>query len=81
VGFWPRDARRTKAGVLMGRDKIRRLSGSRHPRQQLVLATLTSTDDIRSGDAVLGLRSYEVSLLRLLGKISNHHTIDLNESR
>ena len=32
VDFWPRDARRTKLGVPMGRDKTRRVSGSRHPR-------------------------------------------------
>jgi len=68
----------------MGRDKTRRLSGSRHLRQRLVLATLTSTgvtiDDIRSGDAAPGLRPYEVSLLRLLDKISDRHTIDLNET-
>nr|ACF86565.1 unknown [Zea mays] len=68
----------------MGRDKSRRLYGSRHFRQRLVLATLTSTavtiEDIRSGDASPGLRPYEVSLLRLLDKISDHHTIDLNET-
>ena len=49
-----------------------------------MLATLTSTgvtiDDIRSGDAAPGLRPYEVSLLRLLDKISDRHTIDLNET-
>ncbi|TVU15824.1 hypothetical protein EJB05_39363 [Eragrostis curvula] len=68
----------------MGREKARRLSGSRHFRQRLVLATLTSTaitiEDIRSGDAAPGLRPHEVSLLRLLDKISDHHSIDLNET-
>jgi RNA 3'-terminal phosphate cyclase-like protein len=67
----------------MGREKSRRLSGSRDFRQRLVLATLTSTavtiEDIRSGDAAPGLRPHEVSLLRLLDKISDSHTIDLNE--
>lgn len=66
----------------MGRDKTRRLTGSRHFRQRLVLATLTSTaitiEDIRSVDA--GLRPHEVSLLRLLDKISDHHSLELNET-
>ncbi|XP_006651990.2 probable RNA 3'-terminal phosphate cyclase-like protein [Oryza brachyantha] len=68
----------------MGRDKARRLTGSRHFRQRLVLATLTSTaitiDDIRSGGAAPGLRPHEVSLLHLLHKISDHHSVDLNET-
>jgi RNA 3'-terminal phosphate cyclase-like protein len=68
----------------MGREKSRRLSGSRHFRQRLVLATLTSTavtiEDIRSGDAAPGLRPHEVSLLRLIDKVSDHHTVDLNET-
>ncbi|BAF13725.1 probable RNA 3'-terminal phosphate cyclase-like protein [Oryza sativa Japonica Group] len=68
----------------MGRDKARRLSGSRHFRQRVVLATLTSTaitiDDIRSGGAAPGLRPHEVSLLHLLHKISDHHSLDLNET-
>uniref|UniRef100_A0A0E0D965 RNA 3'-terminal phosphate cyclase domain-containing protein n=1 Tax=Oryza meridionalis TaxID=40149 RepID=A0A0E0D965_9ORYZ len=48
----------------MGRDKARRLSGSRHFRQRVVLATLTSTaitiEDIRSGGAAPGLRPHEL---------------------
>ncbi|KAK3145590.1 hypothetical protein QOZ80_3BG0254830 [Eleusine coracana subsp. coracana] len=68
----------------MGREKARRFSGSRHFRQRLVLATLTCSpitiEDIRSGDAAPGLRPHEVSLLRLLDKISDHHSIDLNET-
>ncbi|WVZ61134.1 hypothetical protein U9M48_011054 [Paspalum notatum var. saurae] len=65
-------------------NEILRLSGSRHFRQRMVLATLTSKAvtivDIRSGDAAPGLRPHEVSLLRLLDKISDRHTIDLNET-
>ncbi|XP_066398226.1 probable RNA 3'-terminal phosphate cyclase-like protein [Miscanthus floridulus] len=68
----------------MGLEKSRRLSGSRDFRQRMVLATLTSTavtiEDIRSGDAAPELRPHEVSLLRLLDKISDLHTIDLNET-
>ncbi|KAJ1292874.1 hypothetical protein BS78_01G023700 [Paspalum vaginatum] len=61
-----------------------RFSGSRHFRQRMVLATLTSKAvtivDIRSGDAAPGLRPHEISLLRLIDKISDRHTIDLNET-
>ncbi|KAM0907802.1 hypothetical protein ACQ4PT_002395 [Festuca glaucescens] len=67
----------------MGRDKTRRLSGSRHFRQRMVLATLTSTPvtivDIRA-DGTPGLREHEVSLLRLLDKISDHSDIEINET-
>jgi RNA 3'-terminal phosphate cyclase-like protein len=67
----------------MGRDKARRLSGSRHFRQRLVLATLTSTPvtivDIRA-DGTPGLRDHEVSLLRLLDKISDHSDVEINET-
>jgi RNA 3'-terminal phosphate cyclase-like protein len=67
----------------MGRDKARRLSGSRHFRQRLVLAMLTSTPvtivDIRA-DGTPGLRDHEVSLLRLLDKISDHSDVEINET-
>ncbi|CAL4945252.1 unnamed protein product [Urochloa decumbens] len=63
---------------------VRRLSGSRHFRQRLVLATLKATtitiEDIRSGDAAPGLRLHEVSLLRLLDKISDQHRVEVNET-
>jgi ferredoxin len=68
----------------MERKKSRRLSGSRHFRQRLVLATLSFTDvtidEIRSGDAAPGLRPHEVSLLRLLDKISDGTKIEINET-
>ncbi|CAN6280713.1 unnamed protein product [Urochloa humidicola] len=63
---------------------VRRLSGSRHFRQRLVLATLTATtitiEDIRSGDAAPGLRPHEVSFLRLIDKISDRHSVEVNET-
>ncbi|CAL4928198.1 unnamed protein product [Urochloa decumbens] len=63
---------------------VRRLSGSRYFRQRLVLATLKATtitiEDIRSGDAAPGLRPHEVSLLRLLDKISDQHRVEVNET-
>ncbi|EMS54614.1 putative RNA 3'-terminal phosphate cyclase-like protein [Triticum urartu] len=66
----------------MGRDKSRRLSGSRDFRQRLVLATLTSTPitikDIRAGEG--GLRPHEMSLLHLIHKVSDQHVIDVNDT-
>ncbi|KAM3254637.1 hypothetical protein ACQJBY_048234 [Aegilops geniculata] len=66
----------------MGREKSRRLSGSRDFRQRLVLATLTSTPiiikDIRAGEG--GLRQHEMSLLHLLDKVSDQHVIDVNDT-
>ncbi|KAL5219283.1 hypothetical protein ABZP36_019967 [Zizania latifolia] len=68
----------------MGQDRGRKFSGSRHFRQRMVLATLTSTaitiQDIRSGAAAPDLRPHEVSLLHLLHKISDHHSLDLNDT-
>ena len=66
----------------MGRDNARRLSGSQHFWQRLVLATLTSTTvtivEI-CADGTSGLREHEVSLLRLLDKISDSSDIEINE--
>jgi RNA 3'-terminal phosphate cyclase len=49
----------------------------------MVLATLTSAPvtivDIRA-DGTPGLREHEVSLLRLLDKISDHSDIEINET-
>ncbi|VAI28144.1 unnamed protein product [Triticum turgidum subsp. durum] len=66
----------------MGREKSRRLSGSRDFRQRLVLAMLTSTPiiikDVRAGEG--GLRPHEMSLLHLLDKVSDQHVIDVNDT-
>uniref|UniRef100_A0A453MCX8 RNA 3'-terminal phosphate cyclase domain-containing protein n=3 Tax=Aegilops tauschii subsp. strangulata TaxID=200361 RepID=A0A453MCX8_AEGTS len=73
---------RRRRQARMGRDKSRRLSGSRDFRQRLVLATLTSTPitirDIRAGEG--GLCPHEMSLLRLLDKVSDQHVIDVNDT-
>jgi RNA 3'-terminal phosphate cyclase len=49
----------------------------------MVLATLTSSTvtivDIRA-DGTPGLREHEVSLLRLIDKISDHSDIEINET-
>ncbi|KAF3330814.1 putative RNA 3'-terminal phosphate cyclase-like protein [Carex littledalei] len=68
----------------MGKVAYKRLKGCRHLRQRLVLATLAGTpvvvDDIRSEESSPGLRSYEVSLLRLLESISDDCLVEINET-
>ena len=61
-----------------------KLQGSQHFRQRLVLATLTGKtiriDDIRAKDQDPGLRDFEASLLRLVEKISQGCTVEINET-
>ncbi|XP_068648003.1 probable RNA 3'-terminal phosphate cyclase-like protein [Aristolochia californica] len=61
-----------------------RLKGSKHLRQRLMLATLSATpviiEDIRRDDTWPGLRPHEISLLRLLEKISDDCTVEINET-
>ncbi|EHA8588118.1 putative RNA 3'-terminal phosphate cyclase-like protein [Cocos nucifera] len=61
-----------------------RLKGSHHLRQWLVLATLSATpivvEEIRADDSSPGLRTHEVSLLRLLEKVSDDCTVEINET-
>ncbi|KAH0459716.1 hypothetical protein IEQ34_012530 [Dendrobium chrysotoxum] len=61
-----------------------KLRGSQYFRQRLLLSTLSSTpilvEDIRSESASPGLRPYEVSLLRLLEKISDDCTVEINDT-
>lgn len=58
--------------------------GSADFRQRLVCATLSGKtlriDDIRAEDTNPGLRDHEVSLLRLLEKVSNGCVIEINET-
>lgn len=58
--------------------------GSNFLKQRLVLSTLSGKPvrivDIRSSDAEPGLRQYEVSLIRLLDKLTNGTKIEINES-
>lgn len=62
----------------------KRLKGSRNMRQRLLLATLSSTsiliEDIRADDTFPGLQPHEISLLRLLEKVSDDCTIEINET-
>ncbi|XP_008805071.2 probable RNA 3'-terminal phosphate cyclase-like protein [Phoenix dactylifera] len=68
----------------MGKTVYMRLKGSHHLRQRLVLATLSATpivvEEIRADDSSPGLRSHEVSLLRLVEKVSDDCTVEINET-
>lgn len=58
--------------------------GSSFLRQRLILSTLSGKPvkiiEIRSADDEPGLREYEVSLIRLLDKITNGTAIELNQT-
>lgn len=66
------------------RQKPLRFKGAANFRQRILLATLSlrsiRIDDIRAFDEEPGLRDYEVSLLRLVDKISNGCVIQINET-
>ena len=61
-----------------------RLRGSRGIRQRLLYSTLSGRpiriDDIRSESEAPGLAEHEVSLLRLLEKISSGCVVEINET-
>ena len=58
--------------------------GAQQLRQRLVFATLSSKavqiSDIRSGDQSPGLRDFEACLLRLLEKVTDGCTVEINET-
>lgn len=58
--------------------------GSSYLRQRLVQSTLSGKSlkviEIRNNDDDPGLREYEVSLIRLLDKMTNGTIIELNET-
>ncbi|KAJ8749925.1 hypothetical protein K2173_013840 [Erythroxylum novogranatense] len=68
----------------MAKINYRRLKGSQNFRLRLLLATLSSTpviiEDIRADDTLPGLRPHEISLLRLLEKVSDDCLIEINET-
>lgn len=61
-----------------------RFKGSRHFRQRLLLSTLSQRsiiiEDIRSDESPPGLKSFEISLLRLIEKISDDGRVVINET-
>lgn len=65
----------------MGGDVVK-VKGSQQFRQRLLLATLAGTtlriDEIRAKDSNPGLRNYELSFLRLLEKVSNGCSVEIN---
>eukprot|EP00262_Sarcandra_glabra_P021850 TRINITY_DN9406_c1_g1_i1.p1 TRINITY_DN9406_c1_g1~~TRINITY_DN9406_c1_g1_i1.p1 ORF type:complete len:382 (+),score=54.65 TRINITY_DN9406_c1_g1_i1:151-1296(+) len=62
----------------------KRLKGSQQLRERLLLSTLSSTpiivEDIRTDDSWPGLRPHEISLLRLLEKITDDCLVEINET-
>eukprot|EP01018_Ginkgo_biloba_P032082 Gb_01471 [translate_table: standard] len=68
----------------MVRASTLQLRGAQHFRQRLVLSTLSGTpvriEDIRADDTSPGLRSYEVSFLRLMEKVSDGCVVEINET-
>ena len=61
---------------------ILRFRSHRYLRQRLLLAVLSGNsirvDQIRSEDVHVGLRDYEINLLRLLEKVTNGSTIEIS---
>lgn len=64
------------------RSDILRFTSHRHLRQRLLLSILSGksirVDQIRSDDVHVGLRDYEVNLLRLVEKVTNGSTIEIS---
>jgi RNA 3'-terminal phosphate cyclase-like protein len=61
-----------------------RFRGCQQFRQRLVCSTLSGKpiriEDIRAHDQSPGLRDFEASLLRLLEKLTNGCTVEVNET-
>lgn len=72
----PAPSKGRKAGDLV------RFSTHRYLRQRLVLAILSGkslrVDNIRPDDVHVGLRDYEINLLRLVEKVTNGSTIEIS---
>lgn len=64
------------------RSDLLRFSTHRHLRQRILLSVLSGKslriDNIRSDDVHVGLRDYEVNLLRLVEKVTNGSTIEIS---
>lgn len=68
----------------MEKKSYKKLKGSQSFRLRLLLSTLTSTpvliEDIRADDTWPGLRSHEISFLRLLETITDGCVVEINET-
>jgi RNA 3'-terminal phosphate cyclase-like protein len=64
------------------KSEVLRFSSHRHLRQRLLLSVLSGKsiriDGIRSDDVHVGLREYEINLLRLIEKVTNGSTIEIS---
>jgi hypothetical protein len=64
------------------RSDLMRFSTHHHLRQRILLSVLSGKslriDNIRSDDVHVGLRDYEVNLLRLVEKVTNGSTIEIS---
>lgn len=64
------------------RSDLLRFSTHHNLRQRLLLSILSGKsiriDQIRSDDAHVGLREYEINLLRLVEKVTNGSTIEIS---
>ena len=69
----------------MGKTTYMKLKGSQNLRLHLLLATLFVTPvlikDIRHEDTLTGLRSYEVSLLRLFEEVCDDCVVKINNTK
>jgi RNA 3'-terminal phosphate cyclase-like protein len=59
-----------------------RFTTHKHLRQRIILSILSGksirVDAIRSDDVHVGLREYEINLLRLVEKVTNGSTIEIS---
>lgn len=64
------------------RSDLLRFSGHAHLRQRILLSILSGksirVDSIRSNDVSVGMREYEINLLRLVEKVTNGTTIEIS---
>lgn len=64
------------------RSDLLRFTSHRHLRQRLLLSILSGKslriDAIRSDDVQVGLRDYEINLLRLIEKVTNGSTVEIS---
>lgn len=70
--------------AISNKDNVLTYKGSNFLRQRLLLSTLSGKAvriiEIRQLDHEPGLKEFEVSLIRLLDKVTNGTTVELNET-
>jgi len=72
----------TKPAPIRPKSDLLRFTGHRNLRQRLLLSILSGKsiriDRIRSEDVQIGLREYEINLLRLVERITNGSTVEIS---